>query len=621
MLLSFTELLSSTTLSFQNSALYNFVEENVRLCQPESVHVCDGTESEYDRLIQRQVDEGLLIKLNEKKRPNSYLARSDPGDVARLEKATFICSEKEEDAPNGTWRDPKEMKETLNGLFDGCMKGRTMYVIPFSMGPLGSPIAKIGVQLTDSEYVTLGMRTMTRMGKPVLDLLADSDDFVPCLHSVGKPLKQGETDNGVWPCNNTKYICHFPEEYRIMSFGSGYGGNALLGKKCFALRIASKMGRDQGWLAEHMLILGITNPQGEKKYVCAAMPSQTGKTNMAMLLPSLPGWKIETVGDDIAWLKYGPDGRLYAINPENGFFGVAPGTNEKTNPNALNSISRNTVFTNVALTEDNDVWWEGLTKQAPPNLTDWLGKPHDPSSGKPAAHPNSRFTVGIDQCPCLDPAANEPKGVPISAILFGGRRSEVVPLVHESFNWEHGTMMGASLRSELTTAASDVKDKIRSDPFAMLPFFGYHIGDYFQHWLNVGAKSEDKTKLPKIFFVNWFRKDKDGKFVWPGFGENIRVLKWIFERCQAQDEEGLDSTKNAKKTPIGFIPEQLDLEGLDVSEETMKMLFDIDRAEWEEEIAGVKATLKEKGGDKLPKELVNQANNVEKRLKEMWDLL
>jgi len=406
-----------------------------------------------------------------------------------------------------------------------------------------------------------------------------------------------------------------------MSFGSGYGGNALLEKKCFALRIASKMGRDQGWLAEHMLILGITNPQGVKKYICAAMPSQTGKTNMAMLRPTLPGWKIETVGDDIAWLKFGPDSRLYAINPENGFFGVAPGTNAKTNPNALASISSNTIFTNVALTEDNDVWWEGLTKEPPANLTDWLGKPYDPSSGEPAAHPNSRFAVTIDQCPCIDPAYDDPQGVPVSAILFGGRRSEVVPLVYEAFSWEHGTMLGASLRSELTSAASDVKDKIRSDPFAMLPFFGYHIGDYFQHWLDMGAKAKDQKLLPKVFFVNWFRKDKEGRFVWPGFGDNIRVLKWIFERCEAQDEEGLESQRNARKSAIGYLPQQLELDGLNLSEDVLKMLFDVDRAEWEEEVAGIKATLKEKGEDRLPQELMNQAKAVERRLQEQWDLL
>lgn len=596
--------------------LLRFVEDNVALCKPDKVYICNGSDEEFHALLKEQVDSGLLIKLNEKIRPNSYLARSDIGDVARLEKATFICSEKEDDAPEGVWRDPNVMKLLLNGLFDGCMRGRTMFVVPFSMGPLGSDISKIGVEITDSAYVTLAMRVMTRMGKDALDILGDSDDFVPCLHSVGKPLKDGESDNGVWPSNPTKYICHFPEENLIISYGSGYGGNSILSKKCFALRIASKKARDEGWLAEHMLILGITNPEGKKRYFVAAFPSQCGKTNLAMMQSSLPGWKIETVGDDIAWLKYGSDGRLRAINPENGFFGVAPGTNYKTNPNAMKALEKNIVFTNVGLTKEGDVWWEGLTKEVPSGVKTWLNEDYDPDSGNPVAHPNSRFTAPIDQCPCVDKEYDNPQGVPVSAIIFGGRRSDTVPLVMQSFNWTHGTLLGASMRSEVTSAASDVKEKIRSDPFAMLPFFGYHIGDYFQHWLDVGRNAKSEELLPKIFNVNWFRRDENEKFMWPGFGENTRVLKWIFERCDIQDAEGLGSQSLAQRTPIGYIPTEIDLEGLNVPQETMSKLFDVRKEEWKKEIQEVRQTLEMRGGKKLPKELLDLVNSIEEDLKE-----
>lgn len=594
-----------------NEKLFNFVEESVKLCCPDSVYLCSGSESENKRLLQIQIDNGLMIKLNEEKRPNSYLVRSDPDDVARLENCTFICSKKKEEAPTGSWREPTEMKQTLNKLFDNCMKGRTMYIIPFAMGPFGSHITKYGVQITDSEYVATNMRIMTRMGQRALDAIGSSDEFVPCLHSVGKPLGEGEHDNGEWPSNSTKYICHFPDEYKVMSFGSGYGGNALLNKKCFALRIASKMARDQGWLAEHMLVLGLTNPQGEKKYICGAFPSQCGKTATSMLQSKLPGWKVTTVGDDICWMKYGQStGKLMAVNCENGFFGVAPGTSEKSSPNGMGSIRENTIFTNVALTEDGDVWWEGMTDEVPPNLTDWRGNKYDPSSGRKAAHPNSRFTAPIAQCPSVDPAYDDPEGVPVSAILFGGRRSEIVPLVYESFDWVHGTMLGASLRSEKTTAASDVSEKIRSDPFAMLPFFGYNVGDYFQHWLDVGNNAQSPDLLPKIFFVNWFRKDSEGKFLWPGFSDNIRVLKWIFERCANPD-----SMDNMLRTPIGILPKHLDLQNLDVSLDTMKQLFEVKSDEWLAELDQVRETLLQKGGDRCPKALLDKVNAIQRELK------
>lgn len=598
-----------------NQYVLKFVEQYVALCQPDNVLICDGSEEEFQQLLDLQVKSGLLIKLNDQKRPNSYLARSDSGDVARLEKATFICSENEDDAPAGVWKNPHEMKEILNKLFTGCMKGRTLYVVPFSMGPLGSDISKIGIQLTDSSYVSCAMKVMTRMGKAVLDILGDSNDFVPCIHSVGKPLQEGESDNGQWPSSTTKYICHFPEENLIMSYGSGYGGNSILSKKCFALRIASKKARDEGWLAEHMLILGLTNPEGKKRYIVAAFPSACGKTNLAMMQSSLPGWKIETVGDDIAWLKYGEDGRLRAINPENGFFGVAPGTNNKTNPNAMKTLEKNIVFTNVGLTEDGDVWWEGLTKEVPPNVTTWLNEKYDPKKGGFVAHPNSRFTAPINQCPCIDKAYDDPSGVPISAIIFGGRRSETIPLVLQSFDWEHGTLFGASMRSETTSAASDVKESIRSDPFAMLPFFGYNIGDYFQHWLDVGAHSDDQNKLPKIFNVNWFRKDDQGKFMWPGFGENTRVLKWIFERCEAQEKEGIQSESFAIKTPVGFIPKNLYLNDLEISEDVVNKLFEIEKNKWNEEIKQIRGTLHQRGGKRCPQSLLKRVDQIEEELK------
>lgn len=582
------------------SSLDLWIEEVRSLCEPQAIHICDGSQEEYDQLCAQMVAKGTLIPLNPEKRPGSYLARSSKEDVARVESRTFICSAAEEDAgPTNHWAEPSEMKEKLQRLFKGCMRGRTCYVIPFCMGPLGSPLAKVGVQVTDSPYVAVNMRLMTRMGAQVMPYLKDG--FVPCWHSVGYPLEEGQKDP-VWPCNpDNLYIAHFPETKEIWSFGSGYGGNALLGKKCLALRIASAMAKEEGWLAEHMLIMGLTSPEGEKKYIAAAFPSACGKTNLAMLRPTLPGWKVECVGDDIAWMRFGEDGQLYAVNPEAGFFGVAPGTSDNSNPVAMQTMAKNALFTNVALTEDGDVWWEGIEKEPGANMTDWLGhKPWNKEANK-AAHPNSRFTVSIEQCPALDEAWNRPEGVPISAIVFGGRRAQMMPLVMESFNWNHGVFLGASLSSEMTAAAKGEVGKLRRDPFAMLPFCGYHMGDYFKHWIQMGQTPG--AKLPKIFHVNWFRKDDEGQFIWPGFGDNSRVLKWVFERCQGKAE--------ATRSAIGNLPAEgsLDLSGLKLSEEAQTALFEVTPKAWLKEV-----TLLEEYftmfGNRLPQELKNELQRL-----------